>query len=136
MSAEPFARIQIAHLEGRSQSLRLRQTLFHSLHATLTSSESAIKQAIAADTGNSDADIALEYSLALSELRAHYETLDLKTEVTLAHSIENPTGTTNVGIVYVIPAQRTLFYAVLSPLCAALAAGNCVVLEVRFLMLG
>ncbi|KIW62194.1 hypothetical protein PV04_10392 [Phialophora macrospora] len=129
MSTEPFPRIQIARLEGRSQSLRLRQALFHSLHAALTSSESAIKQAIVADTGNSDADIALEYSLVLSELRTQYESLDLKTEVTIAHSLENPTGTTNVGIVYVIPEQRNLFYSILSPLCAALAAGNCVILE-------
>ena len=56
--------------------------------------------------------------------------IDLKTEVELAHSLENPTGTTNLGIVYLIPAQRNLFYSVLSPVCAALAGGNCVVLEV------
>lgn len=131
MTTEWFPQLQISRLEGRAQSVRLRQSLFHSLHSALTSSESTIKQAIAADTSNNDADIALEFFLALSELRTHYESLDLDAEVKLAHTLENLTGTTNVGIVYVIPGQRNLFYSVLSPLCAALAAGNCVILEVR-----
>lgn len=131
MNAKPFSRIQIANLEGRAQSLRLRQSLFHSLHHALTTSERAIKSAIVAESGDSDTDIALEYSLALSELRTHYDSLDLKAEVKLAHSLEDPTGTTGVGIIYIVPAQQNLFYSVVSPLCAALAAGNCVVLEVR-----
>ncbi|KAJ9603049.1 hypothetical protein H2200_012344 [Cladophialophora chaetospira] len=129
MTTQPFSRIQIARLEGRAQSVRLRQSLFHSLHAALIASEGTIKRAIAADTGSSDADSSFEYSLALSELRTHYESLDLKTEVERAHTLENPSGTTNLGIVYLIPAQRNPFYSILSPLCAALAGGNCVVLE-------
>ena len=131
MTPELFPRIQIARLEGRAQSVRLRQSLFHSLNSALTSSESTIKEAIAAETGNSDADITLEYSLALSELRTHYESLDLKTEVKLAHTLEDADRTTCLGIVYIVPAQRNLLYSALSPICAALAAGNCVILEVR-----
>ena len=131
MTTQPFSRIQIAQLEGRPQSVRLRQSLFHALHIALTASEGPIKRAIAADSGCSDADAAFEYSLALSELRTHYDSLDLKTEIEFAHALENPKGTTTLGIVYVIPTQRNLFYSVLSPLCAAVAGGNCVVLEVR-----
>jgi aldehyde dehydrogenase (NAD+) len=125
-----FPRLQISRLEGRAQSFRLRQSLFHALHVSLTTSESVIKRAIAADSDGTQEDITLEYALALSELRAHYESLDLGTEVKLAHSPESSSGTTGVGIVYIVPSQRNIFYSTISPLCAAFAGGNCVIVEV------
>jgi len=43
--------------------------------------------------------------------------------------LENLKATTNVGIVYITSSNRNLFYSVISSVSAALAAGNCVVLE-------
>ena len=128
--SDAFSRIEISVLEGRAQSVRLRQKLLHSLHAALRSSEKAIKQAIADDTGYSDHDINVEYSLTISDLRTHYESLDLRRELDSQKALQNLEATTCVGSVYIIPAKQNLLYSVISALTAALAAGNCVILEV------
>lgn len=130
MTNHPFARIEISCLEDRAQSTRFRQRLFHSLHNALKSSESSIKEAISADTGHSESEITLEYTLAISELRTHYESLSLEDDLKSQRLLENLDATTNVGIIYVIPSKHNLFYSVISALTAALAAGNCVILEV------
>lgn len=130
MAGDSFSRIEISSLEGRAQSTRLRQKLFHSLHATLRSSEKTIKEAILADSGHSESEVNLEYALAISELRTHYASVDLEKDLKAQKAVENLEATTNVGIVYVIPAKQNLFYSVISALTAALAAGNCVVVEV------
>ncbi|KAH8696272.1 Aldehyde/histidinol dehydrogenase [Talaromyces proteolyticus] len=129
MTSDSFSRIQISCLEARPQSIRLRQNLFHSLHAALKSSEKTIKSAIAEDTSHDEWETSLEYTLAISELREHYSSLDLEQDLKRQKSVEDLQGTTNVGIVYIIPSKQNQFYSVISALTAALAAGNCVVLE-------
>lgn len=130
MASDSFTRIEIANLEGRAQSIRFRQKLLHSLHTGLRSSEMIIKNAILADTGHTDLEITLEYVLAVAELRTHYESLSLEVDLKNQRALENLGATTNVGIVYITPSSRNLFYSVISSVSAALAAGNCVVLEV------
>jgi acyl-CoA reductase-like NAD-dependent aldehyde dehydrogenase len=130
MASESFSRIEISCLEARPQYIGLRQNLLHSLHSVLRSSETTIKDAIADDTNYGDWDVNLEYTLAISELRAHYNTLDLEEDRKANKSVDNLQATTSVGIVYIIPSKQNLFYSVISALTAALAAGNCVVLEV------
>ncbi|KPI44044.1 uncharacterized protein AB675_6158 [Cyphellophora attinorum] len=124
-----FSRIEVSRQEGRAQSVRLRQKLFHSLHSAIKASEKAIKEAVQADTGYNDHDVNIEYSLTISELRTHYESLDLRRELDSQKAIENLDATTSVGIVYIIPARGNLFYSIVSALTAALAAGNCIILE-------
>ncbi|KAI1626437.1 aldehyde dehydrogenase PutA [Exophiala viscosa] len=129
MAGDSFSRIEISSLEGRAQSTRLRQKLFHSLHTTLGSSEKTIKDAILADSGYSKSEVNLEYALAISDLRKHYASVDLEQDLKAQKAVENLKATTNVGIVYIVPAKQNLFYCVISALTAALAAGNCVVVE-------
>jgi acyl-CoA reductase-like NAD-dependent aldehyde dehydrogenase len=131
MSDDTFPRIETSSLEGRALSIRFRERLFHSLYSTVKASQAIIKDAITADFGCSEHEATLEYALAVSELRLHYDSLDLKADVKRAHSLEDLEGSTGVGIVYVIPSKQNLFYSVVSALAAALAAGNCVILEVR-----
>ncbi|KIW19375.1 hypothetical protein PV08_03670 [Exophiala spinifera] len=129
MAEESFSRIQTACLEGRAQSVLFRQRLFHSLYSTLKASASKIKDAIVADTGHNEADVTLEYTLAISELRTHYDELNLEEDINSQHSLENLNATTSAGIIYLIPSKHNLFYSVISALTASLAAGNCVVVE-------
>ncbi|KAH8799725.1 aldehyde dehydrogenase PutA [Xylogone sp. PMI_703] len=129
MTTHSFSRIEISILEGRAQSTRLRQKLFHSLHEVLKSLEIEVKDAILADTGYSESEVTLEYSLTISELRTHYASLNLEEDLKSQRSLENLDATTDVGIVYIIPSQQNLFYSSVSALTAALAAGNCVILE-------
>ncbi|KAJ9641254.1 hypothetical protein H2204_002932 [Knufia peltigerae] len=125
-----FSRLEIACLEGRLQSVRFRQKSFHSLYNIIQTQSSNIKDAIAADTGHTEAEVTLEYALAISELRSHYDELNLEEDIKQQHSLENlKATTTNTGIVYLIPSKQNLFYSVISALTASLAAGNCVVVE-------
>lgn len=130
MTGDSFARIEIANLEGRVQSTRFRQNLLLSLHSTLRSSERIVKDAIRADTGHTDSEITLEYTLAISEVRTHYGRLSLEEDLKSQRALEDLSATTNVGIVYITPSKRNLFYSAISAISAALAAGNCVILEV------
>lgn len=131
MTSHPFPRIEISCLEHRAESIRLMQRQFHALHAALRASESSIKAAISADIGYSDLEIELQYSLAIADLRSHYENLDLEKDNASRSTLCNPSATTSIGIVYVQPSRKDLFYSVIAALTAALAAGNCVIVEVN-----
>lgn len=93
-----------------------------------------IQDAIRADSDHSIQEIHAEVVLALQELRTHYLSLslekDLEVEYRIARGKDSPDGSRGAGIVYIVPCTHTLFFSVISALAAALAAGNCIVLEV------
>lgn len=130
----PFPRLQIAQSEGRGQSTLYKQAQFRRLHKSLTTSAPAIKLAIQADSGHLQNEVEFEFTLAISEIRDLYTSLDLAQALEIHRKVtkghDNVERTKPVGIVYIVPATWSLFYSVISPLGAALASGNCVVLEV------
>lgn len=131
-SVHPFPRISIAEVEGTARSIRHRQLQFHRLQPTLIKNKALLVQALKDDYGYTEVEALFEFSLSLSELRAHYESLDFEKEVQATKTIENGNESLNryvgVGIVYIVP--RGGLYSILSPLCAAMAAGSCVIVEV------
>lgn len=128
------SRILAANIDGRTQNTRYRQTQFHRLQSVLVEHISEIQDAIRADSGHSCQEVRAEVALALQELRTHYLSLslekDLEVEYRIANGKDNLDGWRGVGIVYIEPCMHTFFFSVISALTAALAAGNCVVLEV------
>lgn len=135
MSKE-FLSIQISHLEGRGHTYRYKQEQFHRLYDLLTKSANTLKLAIQADSVLSSAEADFEFARALLELRIHHDSLDLENDLKQARKVE--TGVDNVervrpvGIVYIVPSKSSLAFSVLSALGAAIAAGSCVIVEVRF----
>ncbi len=133
-STPPFPNILISYLEGRAQAIHYRQLQLHRLQTELIKSKNEIKTTIRADEGHTALEAEFEYILVLLELRQHYETLDSGKQVASNRQIE--TGHDNAGrsksmsIAYIEPCTHTLLYSVFSPVCAAIAAGSCVVLEV------
>lgn len=129
-----LSRILTANIDGRTQNTRYRQSQFHRLQSTLVKHIADIQDAIRADSGHTHPEVRAEVVLALQELRTHYVSLslekDLEVEYRIAHGKDNPDGQRGVGIVYIVPCLHTLFFSVISALTAALAAGNCIVLEV------
>ncbi|KEF61803.1 uncharacterized protein A1O9_03373 [Exophiala aquamarina CBS 119918] len=127
----PFPRISIADIEGTARSLRHRQLQFHRLQPIIVKNKALLIRALEDDYGYSPGEALFEYSLSLSEVRFHYESIDFEKEVAATKTIENGNERLNryagVGIVYIVP--RGGLYSVLSPLCAAMAAGNCVIVE-------
>ncbi|KAJ5992340.1 aldehyde dehydrogenase PutA [Penicillium sp. IBT 35674x] len=130
---ELFPRILAAEIDGRMHSIRYRQTQFHRLQSALVQHIEEIRGAILEESGHSLEEVSAEICLALDEIRSHYTSLDLdkdlQEEYSIAHGKNRRGGRRGAGIVYIIPIDHTLFYSVISVLAAALAAGNCIILE-------
>ena len=135
---QQFPRISISEIDGTATSIRHRQYQFHSLHTSLVKARSSILNALRQDYDYSEWEAAFEYSLALSELRHHYDSIDLESEKAAAKSIEQRKESVHhvsgMGIAYIIPElSKNGFHAVISPLGAAMAAGNCIIVEVSLM---
>ncbi|CAG8131677.1 unnamed protein product [Penicillium olsonii] len=128
-----LSRILAANIDGRTQNTRYRQSQLQKLQLALVEHIADIQDAIHSDSGHTRAEVRAEIVFALQELRAHYSGLslekDLKAEYRIAHGKDNPDGVRGVGIVYIVPSGHTPFFSIVSALSAALAAGNCIVLE-------
>jgi acyl-CoA reductase-like NAD-dependent aldehyde dehydrogenase len=132
-----FELLQAAAIDGRTSNVRYRQNELHSLHAVLRSNADAICTAIKKDSQNrvSDSISESEYYLAMDAITHFYEGLDfdkaLVTEYLISTGADNPNRRVGKGIVVIRPTAHTRFYSIICPLAAAIAAGNCVCLEVR-----
>lgn len=134
-------RLRAAVIDGRTANVRYRQNELLSLHSILRENADQICAAIAKDASdgafslsesNSEADI--EYYLAMDATRQFYQALDfkhaLKEEYLIASGLDNPSWRVGKGLVVIKPTEHTRFYSVICPLAAAIAAGNCVYVQV------
>lgn len=131
---KPYARIRSAAIDGRAQNIMFKITQLQKLHQALVREIQAVGDAIVKDTGCSVLEAKLETYLALKDLRDHYVALDkkkaLEREYAIANGKDSPDNREGVGVVIVVPTSHTPFYSVVSALGAAIAAGNCVILQV------
>lgn len=131
-----FPRISTAYIDGAARSIRHRQQECHKLQRALVEAKSLLTNTLQDDNGYSETEALFEYGLTLLELRQTYDTINLDAENSSARAIEegrnNPRRVNGAGVVYIIPARsKSSLYNVLSPLGAAIAAGNCVIVEVK-----
>lgn len=135
MSNRPFAQLQAAAIDGRTRTVFYRQTQLEKLHKSLVSNASEIVDAIVADAGLSRTEAQIEYSLALTAVRERFAELEPKKELENEYAIARGEDAGSLrlgyGTVYIkASADHTPFYSAIAPLSAAIAAGNCVVLQV------
>lgn len=134
VSSNPFSRVVAGAIDGRAQNIRYRQSQFHRLHSILIRHVDEIQDAIFADSSHTSEEVRAEISLAMADIRAHYESLDLNAELEaeyrIAHGKNNIDGKRGAGIVYIVPTSHTMFYSVVGAVSAAIGAGNCVIVEV------
>ncbi|PLB46156.1 ALDH-like protein [Aspergillus steynii IBT 23096] len=134
VTTHPFPRLLAASIDGRCHNTRYRQSQLQCLQSALVHHVEELKKSIQSDSGHSAGEVSAEICLALQELRTHYLSLDLQrdleAEYRVANGRDNLDGKRGVGIVYIAPCTHTLFFSVVSALSAAVAAGNCVILEV------
>ena len=132
--ATNIKRIQVSVLEGRAQTPRFKQQQLVKLQEALANARTSLVDAICADTGYKVAEAEAQYYLTLSALKAHYCSLDFKQmleeEFRVANSKDNILRRTAFGCAYIIPTRNSLLYSVIVPVSTAIAAGNCVILEV------
>ena len=137
MAKPQFADIQAAVTDGRTRNVYYRQTQLLRLHKNLVQEADNIITVIKSDTGNSRTEAIVEYSLALSVLKERNAELDpeqeLRDEYSVAKGQDAARTRVGVGVVFIqAQTEHTPFFSVIAPLSAAIAAGNCVIIQVRY----
>jgi acyl-CoA reductase-like NAD-dependent aldehyde dehydrogenase len=126
--------LRAAVTDDRAENSRYKQKELYNLHVGLRARAGPICDAIAQDTQSSPADVETEFFLAMNAVRHFYESIDftkeLKEEYMVTTGVDNVSRKVGVGLVVIRPATYTRFYSVISPVAAAIAAGNCILLEV------
>jgi acyl-CoA reductase-like NAD-dependent aldehyde dehydrogenase len=133
--AAAVERLEEAAVDGRTEGIRYRQDQLQSLHAALRDAASDVCAALAKDSLASAAEVETEFYLAMDAVRHFYESLDfdkeLEDEYSVARGKNHGGRRVGAGIVVIRPTTHTRFFSIVTPLAAAIAAGNCIILEVR-----
>lgn len=138
MASETAAidRLQESVVDGRTENGRYRQDQLQRLHRTLREESTRIIAALVADSQSSSSEVDAEYYLGMEAVRHFYDSLDfekdLKEEYSVVRGEDNLTRRVGAGLVVIRPTSHTRFYSIVTPLAAAIAAGNCIILEVSF----
>jgi acyl-CoA reductase-like NAD-dependent aldehyde dehydrogenase len=128
-------KIRAAVIDGRAQSPRHIQKQLAKLYATLQRARPDIHDAICQDFAYSSTEADAEIFLALKAVKKQYEAFNLggfiDQEYSLAHGKDNSCRRIPIGCVYIIPSHHSQFYSIIQPACVSIAAGNCVIVQVR-----
>ncbi|KAK8855267.1 Aldehyde/histidinol dehydrogenase [Apiospora arundinis] len=128
-------RLQDAVIDGRAENIRYRQNQLQSLHASLREEAGGICAALAKDAQSSSAEVEAEYYLAMDAVRHFYDSLNFaeehEKEYAVTHGKDNATRRLGAGLVVIRPTSHTRFYSIVTPLAAAISAGNCVIVELQ-----
>ncbi len=132
--ADAIDRVLAAAIEGQAQSLRYIEQQLSRLHTAFTKASSDIQAAVKTDTKQSRSEIELQYAHLLEDIawfltESNFETA-LKAEYSLARLENAPSNRVAAGAVYIVPSKYNLLYSCVTAVAAAVAAGNCVILEV------
>lgn len=128
-------RLRDSVTDGRTENIRYRQNQLQSLHAALRSEADALCGALAQDARASSAEVETEFYLTMDAVRHFYDALDFDAEhkqeyLPVTEGRDNATRRVGVGLVVIRPTTHTRLYSIVTPLAAAISAGNCVILEV------
>ena len=77
----------------------------------------------------------MEFIQALKTLRKHYSGLnpdhELEAEYAIARNQDAADNREPVGIVVIDPSTHSFLFSIVAPLSAAIATGNCVIIQVK-----
>jgi len=123
--------------EGRAENVRYRQNELYSLHLVLRENAEPICEAITKDYAGPTVKAETEFFLAMDAVRISYERLDFDKSMAEEYFVkfgkDNRERRASLGLVAIRPLKHNRFYSVITPLVAALQAGNCVIVEVRYI---
>ncbi|KAM3065719.1 hypothetical protein ACMFMF_010937 [Clarireedia jacksonii] len=120
--------VREAAVDGRLHNIIYRQTQLEKLQKALLDSADYIESAIKSDSGHNHAEVTVEYILTLENLKDYYDGLDAEDALYKEYAIARGEDAPH-RIVYVIPSLHITFYSIVVAVNAAIAAGNCVVIE-------
>lgn len=132
---EPLQRIEAAIIDGRCRTPRYIQKQLFALHNALSCAVTSFHQAIVKDMGFSDGEAWFEINMTMQAVKHQYEMINfndyVKVEYSIAEGKSNESRRIPIGYVYIVPSCHSKLYSIVQPAAAAIAAGNCVVIEVR-----
>jgi acyl-CoA reductase-like NAD-dependent aldehyde dehydrogenase len=132
--AQSLHAVREAAIDGRMHNIFIRRTQLERLQQTLINEANVIQDAIRQDTGFTASEATVEYLLTLRTLKEYHQSLDparaLRDEYAIARGEDAPDQREPVGIIYIVPSKHTFFYSTVTAVAGALAAGDCVVIEV------
>ena len=127
-------RLIACSVDQRVHNVRYRQRQLHLLHQFLRQNSAKICDLIVQDSNHTREESWLEFSLTLMQINKLYEQLDFDDALEREYSVSRNKSyidcRTSHGIVLIRPGSYTDFVSIFSATAAALAAGNCVVVQV------
>lgn len=127
-------RILAAAVDGQAQTQRFIQRQLSRLHESFVKDGPDIRAAMKKDSSQTVSEIEIQYALALESIASSFAESDfekaLATEYKIANCENTPDHRCAYGVVYIAPASYNLVYSCVAAVATAIAAGNCVVLEV------
>jgi len=126
--------IKAAAIDGRLENVFWRKKELQKLYKALVKQSSSIQTAIAQDKAGIMVEAKIEFCRALHVLKQRYLELEQEKmrqeEYSIANNQDAPAARRAFGIAYIVPTSHTIFYSAITAVAAALAAGNCCILEV------
>lgn len=126
--------ITAAATDGRCHNVRFRQNQMHILHTYLRENCDKICLALREGTHCTELEALSEYTYTVYSIRRLYDGLNfddaLRDEYSITRNQDNINRRVPHGIVLVRPSTYCRLFSIISALAAALAAGNCVLVEV------
>ncbi|KAF0323019.1 putative aldehyde dehydrogenase [Colletotrichum asianum] len=126
-------RVTAAAIDRRAHNIRYRQQQLQQLHSFLRKHVDTICKLTMQDSKYTHEEAGVEFSLAANAVKTLYDQLDfdecLKKEYAISRNQSNMEARIPIGIVLIRPGSHTRLFSIISPLAAALASGNCVILE-------
>lgn len=131
-----LAHVQSAAIDGRMRNTRTRQKQLSSLFKSLTEHSNSFVDAMQKEDNLSREEANIVVSAMLLEVRQHYENIDFEKELAQEYSVRWDKSWIDrrvaARLVYIIPQDFTKGFNVFSALSAAIEAGSCCVVEVRY----
>ncbi|KAF5870410.1 putative aldehyde dehydrogenase protein [Botrytis fragariae] len=137
MASFGIENLRASVIDGRFDNVRYRQNELQSLHKVLRNNVDRLTSAISEDffghVRKIDTEVLCVFYLASDVIRRSYQTLNFKESISneykVANGIDFLSRKIGKGLVVIRPTTHTRFYSVICPIAIAIAAGNCVCLE-------
>lgn len=134
MAVTNLHRLQAASIDDRCRNVRYRQKQLEALYNGIRSKAVALRAAITKDSHGPSTEVEAELCMAIATIQHFHNTLDfdkfLKEEYLVVAGKDSLERRTALGIIAIRPSQHTRLYSILAAIAPAVAAGNCVILEV------
>ncbi|KAI9732765.1 MAG: hypothetical protein M1834_003703 [Cirrosporium novae-zelandiae] len=132
-SSQSLARLLAAEVDGRTAAPRYRLSQLRHLHTALLSNAQELREAIIADSGHTPAEAEAEFLLTMACVREFFGGIDVKKDVEeeyrVARGESAPERRVGKGLVWIVTGPGPGLFGVVGAVGAAVAAGNCVVVE-------